>query len=391
MKRPIYSAVFLAWSLLASPRLGVLQQPDSWGAASAATQTASGSGPASVAGQEAGKDTGQPTAHLRPSGPAQGETAIPTQAYAPEPWRTILAAKTVAVIGMDEQGKKCPKPPFPCGRRAREQTELSLRKWGRFSLVGNPAEAELVMVAMESFYVDPARDQTWAQLRVFKGPATPPLLAEIQKKLAAQLRLYVGPVPMEKQVELLWEGWRNNANPGVKNPTAAVRPSFGQVLGLAVLDAAGRKLRDKQFEERVKENPYDPEVAAEVGKSIGDAVTSIKELTGRLSKERHRLVAEDFSRAVAEAEKPFQAVVAYLPQARESAAPHPLLTSEPPKEEQPAAPLMWLELAAMLAGGRPVQEVTLMLKERGTAFDADREALWSLEALGAPASSCPGS
>jgi hypothetical protein len=283
-----------------------------------ATPEAGRSIPATVVGREAVMDIGQPVVEFRTGEAVQAEAAVLNQVDTPEPWRTILAAKTVAVIGMSETGKKCPKPPYPCGKRAREQTELALQKYGHFNLVNDPSEADLVMVAMETLYTDPVRDQSWAQLRVFKGPASPAFLAQVQKKLAAQLRHYTGPVHMEEQDELLWEGWRNNERPGVKNPTADVVPGFGQLLGLAVLQAADKKLHDRQFEARVKENPYDPQVSAEVGKSIGDAATAIKELTGKPSKERHRLVAEDFCSAVTNAEQNHRVVAPNQPQAPET-------------------------------------------------------------------------
>jgi Flp pilus assembly protein TadD len=139
-------------------------------------------------------------------------------------------------------------------------------------------------------------------------------------------------------------------------------------------------LRDKDFEERVKENPYDTQVIGEVAQSWGDVIEGFNDLIGKTAKKLHTLVADDFSRAVAEADKAAGVVPPTQRRPPESAAtagdrqaPHRL----------PSGPLMWLEVATMLAGGRPAQDVTTLVKERGIAFDADPEALWSLEALGA--------
>lgn len=231
------------------------------------------------------------------------------------PWQTILAAKTVAVIGMDEYGKRCAKPPFPCGKRAKKPTEMSLRKWGRFTLLKDPREADLVVVAMESTYLGSDEDQTWAQLRVFKGPLTPALLATLQKKLAAQLGVYTGPVALEKDPELLWEGWRSNGSPEAKNPPASLRPSFLEgllsTLSQVMIEIAEEKARDRRNKELEKcskqKKGCDPELVREV---YGDAVratmgagSAIQKLRLFLEKRLEKMVADDFMNAVAEAEK----------------------------------------------------------------------------------------
>jgi hypothetical protein len=307
MKRPSLSALFLLPFLLASLSLGIPQQPNS------------------------------------------------SQTKPPDLPQAILAAKTVAVIGVDGYGKKCPQPPFPCAKRPREQTQNSLRKWGRFTLVEDPSKADLVVVAMESQYVTRTEDETWAQLRVFKGPVTPTFLAQVQEELGAQLRVYTGPVAWEKQPQPLWEGWRCSERPGVRNPTAAPLPGFLQSLLLGTLETLEQKRRDKELERRAKENPYDRQVVGEVVGGWGDAVGGIMDLFGKTARDLDRMVAEDFSRDVAEAEKPatpsFTVWTGPPGEARrpESApalgqgvttqeAPSPPSATEQPKQEQPQQP-----------------------------------------------------
>ncbi len=108
-----------------------------------------------------------------------GEASTSNQANSPDPRQVILAAKRVAVVGMSGAREEVclgPSSVCPDGKGAKKRTEGALRKWGRFTLVEDPGEADLVLVAIEGnsseagITVGSSYGVPWAELLVFKGP-----------------------------------------------------------------------------------------------------------------------------------------------------------------------------------------------------------------------------
>jgi hypothetical protein len=355
MKRSTYTSLLLLWCLLAVACLGI-------------GDLANGAVPKTQASGDSGADKGPVVGGSEgESGPQSG--SLPSTAAAPpagrglttagEDFKVILAAKTVAVVGMDLTGKKCSRPPFPCAKKAREQTETALQKWWHFTLVSDPAGADLVFVAMETSHPELRETPTYAQLRVFRGPVATAFLAEVQKKLADQWRAYTGPVPLAMEHGPVWEGWRSNLYPGVKNPVASKSPSAGQLLLMGVFDRLDRRRRDLPRQ------------------SDG----GIDDITGKTARELHRRVAEDFCQALVEAERSVSvsAVTGTAPTAQPQPtasavsapvgramqeSPRPPSATQPPvvpaqadRQTMPSLPPVAERVQVRIPGGTPVHVV----------------------------------
>lgn len=150
---------------------------------------------------------GQPAPNVNPSGPAAG-VARPELPPGPTPragqWvetggpgETIFSAKTVMVVGMFGElvtrprrwdGVRANADPGPA--KAKKQVEKVIQKWGRFSLVEDHAQADLVLVITESIFNKTYDDED--------GERT-------ERVLADRLLVFMGGKPLEPDATPLWD------------------------------------------------------------------------------------------------------------------------------------------------------------------------------------------
>jgi hypothetical protein len=122
----------------------------------------------------------EPTQATNPSQEQPAPVLRVDQSEAEKSQHLILSAKTVCVVG--ELGAVTDKPQdWPNPASAKKQVEKVIRKWGRFALVQDSEQADLVLVVVVGteedvdWSEDPPKDKTYLvdRLLVFKGGKIP--------------------------------------------------------------------------------------------------------------------------------------------------------------------------------------------------------------------------
>jgi hypothetical protein len=152
-----------------------------------------------TAGSPAGNDRDKSAHDIKSQG-NQNEGAIPLSEDAETqslPREILQAKKVMVVLRVDAVAG-------PQGEKKEKNVEKEIRKWGRFSLVNNPDEADLVIVCIRFLDLwQSSHTPVYENLFVFKGGTGNPDWKRIPLWTAMQIDATFGPSPGTQMVRWL--------------------------------------------------------------------------------------------------------------------------------------------------------------------------------------------